>query len=116
VIFHIVESGKWPANSYEPSSLEKDGFVHCSTGEQLVGTANRLFSGQGDLLVLVIDSQRLKAKVVFEAAPDGSGEFPHVYGPISRRAVVGVYGLPAGDDGGYDVSALDPDLRAMLGK
>jgi uncharacterized protein (DUF952 family) len=116
VIFHIAEAGKWPAKLYEPSSLESEGFVHCSTGEQLVDTANRLFHGKGDLLVLVIDSQRLRAEVKFEKAPDGSGEFPHVYGPIGRKAVVGVYGLPAGADGSYDIAAVDQDFRAMLGQ
>jgi uncharacterized protein (DUF952 family) len=38
----------------------------------------------------VIDSERLKAPVRFEAMDPGGEEFPHIYGPIAVEAVVDV--------------------------
>ena len=47
-------------------------------------------TGPHDLVVLVVDPDRLTAPVRFEAMEPGGEEFPHVYGPIPVDAVVDV--------------------------
>ncbi|HEV7753501.1 MAG TPA: DUF952 domain-containing protein [Baekduia sp.] len=87
------------AGSVVSPSLAEEGFIHCSTAEQVEATANRIFRGRGDLLVLVVDADRLTAPLKWERATDVGEDFPHVYGPIDVAAVVDVVAMPEGDEG-----------------
>ncbi|MFF4904857.1 DUF952 domain-containing protein [Streptomyces sp. NPDC001260] len=97
-IVHLTERSLWEAaratGTYEMSTrgrtLGQEGFVHCSTRAQLPATARRFFAGLDDLVVLVIDPDRLAVPVKYEANTPGGEEFPHVYGPIPVNAVVDV--------------------------
>jgi uncharacterized protein (DUF952 family) len=48
------------------------------------------YEGPDELVVLVVDVERLDVPVRFEAMEPGGEEFPHVYGPIPVDAVVDV--------------------------
>lgn len=59
-IFHIVSRSAWAAaNSqaapYAGGALATEGFIHCSTADQVVEVANCLFRGVNDLILLRID-------------------------------------------------------------
>lgn len=102
-LFHIAEPealAAWkadPSAGYRAASLEGEGFIHCSTRDQLEPTAQRHYAGRSDLRVLEIDSNALTADVVFEDTSGGGERFPHVYGPIDAVAVLGDRELePAG--------------------
>lgn len=69
------------------------GFVHCSSSEQVAATAQRYFADAGELVVLALDAGVLGETVRWEPSPDG-GTFPHVYGPLTASAVVGVHRFP----------------------
>jgi uncharacterized protein (DUF952 family) len=110
MIFHIVELGEWEEalsrGSYAPVSLQGEGFIHCSTVAQLVGTANRFYRGQMGLVVLCIDESRLLAELKYEAPISAHGEaagalFPHLYGELNVEAVVRVVELPCEADGSF---------------
>ncbi|MER6289910.1 DUF952 domain-containing protein [Streptomyces sviceus] len=98
LIVHLTERPLWEEararGTYEISTrgrtLQEEGFIHCSTREQLPGTAARFFAGVPDLVVLVIDPARLGVPLKYEAPEPGAEEFPHVYGPIPVDAVVDV--------------------------
>lgn len=123
VIYHIAAREDWEAGhaagSYRPPSLEAQGFVHCSTREQVVDTANRFFHGQDGLVLLCIDVSRLRVPVRFEPA-DMPGPatarlqtlFPHIYGPLEPDAVVRVLPFPARVDGTF---TLPPELSVAPG-
>jgi len=96
-IFHIARAADWEAalasGAYRVSTLgrtlDEEGFVHCACEEQVDGVRARFYAGVPDLVVLVVDVDRLAAEVRFEDG--GGGElFPHVYGPIEVDAVVDV--------------------------
>ncbi|MET8974459.1 DUF952 domain-containing protein [Streptomyces sp. NPDC004539] len=98
-VLHLTERVLWEEarerGVYEWSTrgktLADEGFVHCSTREQLAGTAELVYGdGGGDLVVLVIDPERLGAPLKYE------GGFPHVYGGIPAGAVVEVEDFPVG--------------------
>ncbi|MFJ5775814.1 DUF952 domain-containing protein [Streptomyces sp. NPDC093094] len=100
-VLHITERSLWDAarerGAYTMSTrgrtLEEEGFVHCSTREQLPKVAAFLYGsydGPGELVVLVIDPARLDVPLKYEAPEPGAEEFPHVYGPIPVDAVVAV--------------------------
>ncbi len=93
-IYHIVCAKDWElqlqSDSFCAPSLEDKGFIHCSKEEQLKGTLRRFFRNRKDICILKIDTSLLDAAVLYEAADDGSGFFPHVFGAICKQAIVGV--------------------------
>ena len=100
-ILHLTERSLWEEararGTYEMSTrgrtLQEEGFIHCSTREQLPAVAAFLYGsydGPDDLVVLVVDPARLDVPLEYEAPKPGAEEFPHVYGPIPVAAVVDV--------------------------
>ncbi|MDK1377745.1 MULTISPECIES: DUF952 domain-containing protein [unclassified Sinorhizobium] len=75
-----------------------DGFIHFSTGDQVVETAARHFEGQDGLLLIAIDGVALGDKLVYEPSRGGA-LFPHLYGPLPLDAVIWEKPLPLGADG-----------------
>jgi hypothetical protein len=52
-----------------------------------VGGANTRFPGRTDLVLLLVDTDRLAAEVSFERSEPDGPVFPHVYGPLDLEAV-----------------------------
>ncbi|MFB9930750.1 DUF952 domain-containing protein [Amycolatopsis halotolerans] len=106
MILHICTRDEWAAvpegGEYRAPSLEDAGFIHCSDPGTVALPANALFRGQPGLVLLEIDPKLVDAPVRWEdgAPPDPRGiQFPHIYGPIPRNAVVSVHDFPT-DSGG----------------
>jgi glutathione S-transferase len=99
-IYHIVSPEAWEQagnGPYHAASLQTEGFIHCSNGDQVARVANLFYADQAELLVLCVDVARLTSPVRDEDA--GPGErFPHVYGPLNREAIVAVRPLERGPD------------------
>jgi len=95
-LFHITTREAWDAakrtGEYRAPSLETEGFIHLSTGEQWPRTARRFFLGQSGLVLLCLEDSLLDAPVRFE--PVHGEAFPHLYGPLATRAVLEVTDLP----------------------
>lgn len=92
LILHITHKQDWADAQrngfYSAPSLASDGFIHCSTPEQVVAVAERFYAGQRGLVLLILDSKRIQAEVRYEAGTDKPDElFPHVYGTINLDAV-----------------------------
>ena len=118
VVFHIAARAEWEtalaAGVYRTGSLDHEGFIHCSTGEQVGGTANRLFVGRADLVLLFIEVERLEAALRYEPVPDPRGAvFPHLFGPINLAAVFEVVALQPGADGRFEIQLEVPALAAV---
>jgi glutathione S-transferase len=101
IVYHLVRRALWEANpeqDYRASSLDSEGFIHCSYAHQVAGSANRFYADADDLLVLEIDPAHLVSPL--RAEPASSGEvFPHIHGPLNRAAVVLAQSLKRGSDG-----------------
>ncbi len=95
-ILHITQRKEWEAAKniglYQSDSLATEGFIHCSTIDQVVGSANRFFTGKQDLIVLSIATDLVKAKIVYEGA-DPNNLFPHIYGRLNTDAVTKITNL-----------------------
>lgn len=100
-ILHITRKADWEAalsaGAYSAASLAAEGFIHCSTVQQVARTANRFYAGQSDLLLLHIDTDLLAADLRWEAA-DGDS-FPHIYGPLNLDAVQAATDFAPGEGG-----------------
>ena len=69
LIYHLVPRSVWdraPAGPYRADSLATEGFIHCSTAAQVVGSADRYFRGRGDLVLLCIDESRVAGELRYE--------------------------------------------------
>ena len=116
MIFHIALRAEWDAardSVYIPPSLAAEGFIHCSTRDQVAGTANLFYRGRTDLVLLVIDEGLLAASLRYET-PLGKNDvraalsFPHIYGPLNFDAVISAKPFPCSTDGSF---VLPSNLR-----
>jgi len=97
-LLHITERTHWEAalrtgwyrTSTRGVSLDEQGFIHCSLPHQLRTVAEHIYDDTEDLVVLVIDSQRLGVPVEYEALEPGDEKYPHIYGPVPTSAVIEV--------------------------
>lgn len=110
MILHIAERSAWQAarrsGFYEGPTLASEGFIHASRESQVVEVADRLFRGRDDLVLLVVDAERLTAEVRPENLEGGSELYPHIYGPIECDAVASVLSFAPGPDGTFELPAL----------
>ncbi len=92
IIYHVTTAGEWAdakqSGFYEHPSLKEEGFIHCSQQHQVAAVLERYFSGKTDLVKLVIDTDKLTSKYIFDWSQSTQDTFPHVYGPINADAVV----------------------------
>lgn len=107
-ILHFCPSDAWSAaqerGEYRGDTLETEGFIHCSTADQVHVPANALARGRTDLVLLEIEPERLDVPLRWEPgvpADPASTIFPHVYGPIRLDAVVAVHDFPPSPDGTF---------------
>lgn len=106
LLLHITSRAQWDrarfAGVYCPPSLDTEGFIHCSTRDQLLRVANTIFRGQRDLVVLCIESSRVQASIQFDTIQTGE-RFPHIYGPLNVDAVIRTLELPVAPDGTFSL-------------
>jgi uncharacterized protein (DUF952 family) len=105
VIFHLATPEDWERASrrgvYTTASLHDRGFVGCATATQNAAVANARFAGRGDLVRLLIDTERLSSQLRFEP-PTADGEaFPHIYGPVHLDAIFEATPYRSGPDGRF---------------
>ena len=108
MILHICSRDEWTAAQaegvYSADTLTSQGFIHCSTEEQLPAPATALFRGRQDMVVLEIDESRLPVPVTWEQGdpphPDG-WLFPHLYAALPVTAVVATRAYVPDPDGTF---------------
>ncbi len=90
LIYHLVLPEIWEAfesDLYVADSLFTEGFIHCSFEPQLDGVIERYYSDVDRVIILEIDTDLLMSRTINEVST-GNEIFPHVYGPINRKAIV----------------------------
>jgi uncharacterized protein (DUF952 family) len=98
VIYHIAEAADWEqaqrdgqyTMSTRGRTLAEEGFIHASTAEQVPLVAGAYYRGVPDLVLLVIDAERVRPELRYEHVPGQPDPYPHIYGPLNLDAVVEV--------------------------
>lgn len=123
IILHIVNRQKWEqakaAGVYRGDTLDTEGFIHCcATAQQMNRVANKYYRDQPDMLLLLIDTDKLTSKLVYEAPRSGATvqgqdahaamnhqaeEFPHIYGLLNLDAVVNEMPFTPNQEGLYQL-------------
>ena len=123
-IYHITSRSAWidatRSGAYAASSLQTEGFIHCSTATQILPVARQFYTGQVGLVLLVIDTRQLKAELRWESAAPLQGvaedaTFPHVYGPIEPEAVAHVLDFEPDAAGEFSLPRL-PSETGLSGR
>lgn len=93
-IYHITTKAAWEAaqqmGQYEADSLDSEGFMHCSTEDQVPGVLQRYYAGKTGLVKLKIEKSKVSRPLVFELAGSINELFPHIHGELNLDAVVEV--------------------------
>ena len=112
-LFHITTQAEFDAargsGAYAPAAFASDGFIHCSYRLQVAATADRIFRGRPDLVLLEIDPVRLQCAVVDENLEGGRELYPHIYGRLPLSAVTAVHAMPLQPDGTFTLPAAVTD-------
>lgn len=100
LIYKLLGADEWAqarqAGEFRGSGIDlADGYVHLSTADQVVETAQRHFDGRRGLVMLAVDTDRLGDDLRWEPSRGGE-DFPHLYACMPLGAVVAEYAL--GDD------------------
>lgn len=107
MILHITERAAWEtavaAGVYCAASLAREGFIHCSTRQQVLGPANELYRGRSDLVLLCIAPDAVQAEIVYEDSYGKGEAFPHIYGPLNLDAVIQVVKFSPNPDGTFSL-------------
>ena len=111
VIFHITTRAAFAKDKayYSPPAFQTEGFVHCSTVDQVIRVADARFRGQTGLVLLCLDTDKVNAQIRYENLEGGQELFPHIYGEINTDAVVLVAEFEPGVDGYFSL----PDVLAL---
>jgi len=113
-IFHIAAAPDWQkalqSGEYRVStqgkSLDDEGFIHASTEAQVAPVANAFYRDDDNLLLLVIDPDRLQPEIRYEQVPGWEAPFPHIYGPLNVDAVVRTLPLERNTEGSFNFTAI----------
>lgn len=89
--YHLTPATRWVADAdgpYDAPSRATEGFIHCTDGvDAMVATANRHYADDPSaFVVLTVDLDALEVPWRYD---DPGSPYPHIYGPITRAAILG---------------------------
>jgi uncharacterized protein (DUF952 family) len=104
IVYKIARKAEWDeaqrTGVYSGSPDDKrDGFIHLSSAAQVRATCAIHFAGEGDLVLVAIEAERLGPSLKWEVSRKGD-KFPHLYGPLrlddirSVSAIISEQGRP----------------------
>ena len=88
MLFHLTSRESWRHAVAAGEYTTPGPFIHLSTEAQWPITRARFFADAQDLVLLVIDPERVRAEIRYE--PADHDLFPHLYGCLPIAAVVEV--------------------------
>ena len=103
IVFKIMASEQWnlacSCGTFIGSNDDvRDGFIHLSGPSQVIGTLEKYFSGQNDMMLVAFKSSDLGPNLKWE--PSRVGQlFPHLYEPLQMRLALWQRLLTRGADG-----------------
>ena len=92
MIYHVTTQSEWDSaqvsGKYSAPSLAAEGFIHCSTKEQVAGVIDRYYKNKPDLILLHLEELKITSPLKFELATSVNEMFPHIFGHINIDAVI----------------------------
>ena len=117
LILHITTRKDWEQAKkmgiYKTPSLENQGFIHCSYPDQLANFADANYHGRKDLVLLCIESNRVRADVHEEGAGDES--YPLIFGPLNLDSVAKTLDFEPDKNGRFKLPPSIPPVSRERG-
>lgn len=109
-IFKILRGPEWTeaesSHGYAGSSADRqDGFIHFSTTDQLVGTADKHFADVDLCFLLAFETKSFARDNLKWERSRGGELFPHLYAPLDASLAKKIWKLERQPDGQFDLSA-----------
>jgi uncharacterized protein (DUF952 family) len=105
LIYHIANRKDWvkaeKKGEYVADSLENQGFIHMSTEQQVISVANSYYKESVDMVLLYINSEKIKEHIIWEDKDEIGEDFPHLYASLPLDAVIRVEDFYKDDSGNY---------------
>jgi uncharacterized protein (DUF952 family) len=104
--YHLVAAEWFCAQAvdrdYLPEAFGQEGFIHLTHGiEQVLAAGNRYYRADPRrYLLLTVDLDAVTAPVRYEPT-DPERTFPHIYGPLPRRAITAIQEVERDSDGAF---------------
>lgn len=110
-IYHVCPKPAWKKAErrgvYEGSDDDlRDGFIHFSTGDQVVESVEKHRKGEKGLVIVAADPDELYPQLRWEPSRRGA-LFPHFYGEFRVERALFVKDLPLGEDGRHVFPELE---------
>lgn len=110
LIVHIISEDEWNKAKnnqyYYPESLKTEGFIHCATEEQIVGSVEFIYKEKINLKLLYIDPDKVTPKIIYEDLHKTGGSFPHIYGALNLNSVVRVVDFKPNSKGVFELPKI----------
>ena len=91
-LYKITTMENWTESQERPVLkllIADDDFIHLATEDQIGRILTKYWSNYCDLVILKLETAKLKGRVEFETNPGGTNKYYHLYnGTIPREAVV----------------------------
>ncbi|HTY75373.1 MAG TPA: DUF952 domain-containing protein [Candidatus Nanoarchaeia archaeon] len=117
VIFHIAKRERWERamleGVYRGDTLDSEGFIHCSTIQQIVKVANALFLAQKKLVLLCIATNKVQSEIRYEGTRSEE-LYPHIYGPLDLDAVIKVADFEPAKNGKFVLPKEITDMKTLI--
>lgn len=105
IILHITKREQWQQakllGTYRGDTLDSEGFIHCSTPQQVIKTANNYFYNKKGLVLLCIESEKIQEEIRYEGV--GKEQYPHIYGALNIDAVTQVIDFEPLENGFFEL-------------
>ncbi len=109
MILHMLKRTDWEAavetGIYRPESLAAEGFIHYSEPNMILTVANGLYLGITNMIILVLDADKIDAPLVYEDCYETGHAFPHIYGTITPDCVTQIIEFPCDANGEFSLPA-----------
>lgn len=90
LFFALIPKSDWKRYSllgkFEPEEFLKNGYISFLIDTELEAAANKLFEGQNELVLLVIDSSRVESPIKHDKS--GDINITKVFGTIPMDAII----------------------------
>ncbi len=94
IILHALTKKFWDTyqekNFYGDYSLNKYGFIHCSDISTYHLVAPNFKNEHDEMILLVIDTEQVTSKIIWEDCNNCGTKYPHIYGLLNKSAIISI--------------------------
>ena len=108
IILHCVEETIWEKEKqyqlYGRGSIEKFGFIHCSSIKNFWRVAPHFLDVKEKFLLLCIDTDKVISEIKWEDHNNCGRSYPHIYGELNIDSVINSFPFMINKAGNFELN------------